>query len=221
MEAYPFFLGQENGRRMLDGELRDYFLRQYGCLLVDGLARVTEAGGALVGTERVAGNMETPVFAEWKLPLGGEPLALESAPVPDRPAKQVGFLFSCGFGMGSPLPQPTGVFELRVNGHLAAVVRRVNHSQDWRQEPGRFLFAMSRCETAAPYGSLSSPPRSPARGRPPSGWGCCWCRPRGANPARPPGSRCGGKAGSRRQAGSTSPPRRWRCRAATWERCWK
>lgn len=182
MEAYPFFLGQENGRRMLDGELRDYFLRQYGCLLVDGLARVTEAGGALAGTERVAGNMETPVFAEWKLPLGGEPLALESAPVPDRPAKQVGFLFSCGFGMGSPLPQPTGVFELRVNGHLAAVVRRVNHSQDWRQEPGRFLFAMSRCETAAPYGSLTLSSTITGEGQAAFGLGlllvpAAWCQP--------------------------------------------
>ena len=106
MEQYPFFKAGMGKRRILDTEIRQYIKETFDCLLADGLGQVTDAGDALIGTYRVAGNMETPVFLEWKLPIGGEQgLTVESAVVPEDKAGNVAFIFSTGFGIGSPLPK--------------------------------------------------------------------------------------------------------------------
>ncbi len=68
-------------------------------------------------------------------------LTWQTAPVPAHSQGQVAFVLAVGFGNGSPLPQPSGRWDIYVEGRLAVSVRVVKHSQLWRSDECSFAFA--------------------------------------------------------------------------------
>jgi hypothetical protein len=74
--------------------------------------------------------------------------------VPQALQPKVSFVLSVGFGNGSPLPQPSGQWDVFVNDRAAISICTVNHTQLWRNERCSFAFSANRIEAAVPYGSL-------------------------------------------------------------------
>ena len=152
MNAYP----EEYDRRIREPEIVDRVAREMGISLVKGLDEVIDVGDATENANRVAGFMETHDRREWILPLAAKSgLKWSTAPVPDHPEDRVGFALSVGFGNGSPLPQPSGQWDVYVNDLPAVSVRVVKHSQLWRSHDCSCAFAANRVEAAEPYGSFT------------------------------------------------------------------
>jgi len=153
LRANPFY--GRDGRRAIADEILAELQATTGCTMVMGLDDVLEAGDARVGSKRISGFAERHQLGEWLLPLSAEKgLVWRTAPVPEQTAGKVAFALSLGFGNGSPLPQPSGQFDIYVNDRFALACRVVNHSQLWKGEACALAFAARRCETAAPYAAL-------------------------------------------------------------------
>jgi hypothetical protein len=148
----------ETGARYGEAQVPGRFLAETGCSLNIGFAKVTNLGGARTDLERPAGFMEWWQTVECTLAMDAAPMAIESEPVALRDAGKVAFALSVGFGNGSPLPQPSGKYNLYVNGVFCLAIRNVNHSFTWRGENSEFAFAMRRCETAPPYCGMDLSP---------------------------------------------------------------
>ena len=156
INTYPFAPGGEKSR-LTEQELKQIFKKTTGAALVKGFAKISNIGGAAVGTERIAGFMETHIKTEYLINLNAdEPLIFQTDIVDTGGAPHTAFIFSMGFGNGSPLPQPSGKFDIYVNGVFCLSVRKVNFSYYWRDAGtgSEFAFSMRRSETAAPYASL-------------------------------------------------------------------
>ena len=151
MDAYH----KTGARRAVEEEVRAWIERRTSCTPVYGLSEIVEVGDAVVGGPRVAGFMETHDLREWILPLSArKPLSWKTQPVPGNVAGRVCFAMSVGFGNGSPLPQPSGWWDVHVNGRFAVSIRVVNHDQLWRAGPCEFAFTANRIETAPPYAAM-------------------------------------------------------------------
>jgi len=152
MNMKPPFLGDRE-RRALHSELVAWIASEAKGTLVSGFSAMLDQGDARVGRERVAGFMETHDPLEWLLPMGARRgLCFSTESVPEGlNTPYVIFNLSMGFGNGSPLPQPSGRFEVFVNGRYCLSIRKVNHSQLWKLGDCRLAFAMRRCETAPPF----------------------------------------------------------------------
>lgn len=149
----PFF--GPNGRRAIDPEVLDLIERRTGCTPVDGFAEMLDADGALAGSERIASYQATGDHREWLLPLSaGRGMKWQTKEVPQSTSARVAFILSVGFGNGSPLPQPSGQWDIFVNDNLAVSIRVVNHSQLWRRGECCFAFSANRLEAAAPHAAL-------------------------------------------------------------------
>jgi hypothetical protein len=149
----PFY-GAKN-RRAIDPEVRNYVAEKTGSTPVYGFSDTLDAGGATVGSERISGFMENHDRREWLLPLSAKSgITWKTSPVPEHSLSKVSFILSVGFGNGSPLPQPSGQWDVFVNDQFAVSIRMVNHSQMWRNGECSFAFSANRIEAAEPYGSL-------------------------------------------------------------------
>ncbi len=149
-------------RRALRSEIEGWFAEHTGCGLVEGFAEMVDVGDAIVGGERVAGFCETHDRREWLVPLSSQSgLTWRTPPVPAG-HRSIAFALSVGFGNGSPLPQPSGRWDIHVNGRLAVSVRVAKHSQLWRGPSAgegaegecSLAFAANRIEAAEPNGAL-------------------------------------------------------------------
>jgi len=150
----PFY--GPGGRRVIEPEIRARIAEQIGATPIGGMAEVIDVGGSVTGDERMSGYRERGSFREWLLPLSAKKgLSWRSDPVPESPLAKVAFFLSMGFGNGSPLPQPSGQWDLFVNDRLAVSIRVVNHSQLWRQGECSFAFAANRIETAPAFCSMT------------------------------------------------------------------
>ncbi|MBN1673963.1 MAG: CehA/McbA family metallohydrolase [Kiritimatiellae bacterium] len=137
-------------------EIRALFAGQLNADVVDGFARMLRAGDAVRGGARQAGFHENHRPEEWLLPLAARAgMTWQTAALPDWPRERVAFVLSLGFGNGSPLSQPSGQWDIFVNGHAAVSVRVVNHSQCWRSGEAALAFAANRIETAPPFMGLT------------------------------------------------------------------
>lgn len=154
MSHRPFY--GPGGRRAIAPEVLDWIATQTGNTPALGFAEMVDAGDARCSGERVAGFAERPDHRAWLLPLtASRGLAWRTAPVPAGNAGRVSFLLSIGFGNGSPLPQPSGRWDVYVNQEFAVSIRVVNHSQVWENGACSFAFAANRLEAAPPYGSMT------------------------------------------------------------------
>lgn len=151
MDAYP----NKSSRRILASEIIDYAAKMTGALLVNGFSCIANMDGARAGSGKIAGFMETIDLRDWYLPLK-EGCAIEwmSEPIPKTNLGRIGFLFSTGFGNGSPLPQPSGKWNIYVNGKYVISIRLVKHSQKWTEGECSIAFTANRIETAEPFGSI-------------------------------------------------------------------
>jgi hypothetical protein len=76
----------------------------------------------------------------------------ETAPLPKSTnAADAIFIFTMAFGHGSPLPQPTGHFDLFLDGEKALSFRVVKHAERWRSEKAALWFT-PKWVSAAPEG---------------------------------------------------------------------
>ncbi|MBN1672393.1 MAG: DUF3604 domain-containing protein [Kiritimatiellae bacterium] len=150
---YPFF--GPDGRRAIHGEIVHAIEQAVGATPVDGFAQPVDLGEARPAGLRISGFAEMWARKEWLLGLSAKKgLSWHTAPVPAGAGARVAFVLNIGFGNGSPLPQPSGRWDLFVNDRPALAVRTVNHSQLWRGPECALAFAANRIETAEPFGSL-------------------------------------------------------------------
>jgi hypothetical protein len=151
---HPFF-GPER-RRVILPEIQAYIAERIDATPVYGFAEMIDAGDARCGGERISGFMERYELGEWLLPLtASKGMRWRTAPVPGTQRGHVAFALSLGFGNGSPLPQPSGQWDIYVNDRLAVSVRVVNHSQVWEAGECKLAFAANRLESAEPFGGLT------------------------------------------------------------------
>ncbi|MFH1740707.1 MAG: CehA/McbA family metallohydrolase, partial [bacterium] len=151
MDAYP----KSGASRIGIAEIEQYVAERTGSAVVYGIKEVLDPGDSIVGGNRIAGPMETHSRYEWYLPLvARKPLVWKTETVPSTNLDRVSFLMPVGFGNGSPLPQPSGQWDIYCNDRFAVSVRMVNHSQLWRGDECSFAFTANRIETAEPFSSL-------------------------------------------------------------------
>jgi hypothetical protein len=142
-------------QRRTDAEIRAWLRSRYGVEPVDGFTTMTETGDAVSGGPRIAGFMERHTLGEWLLPLSASKgMVWQTQKVPATSCDRIAFVLSLGFGNGSPLPQPSGAWQVFVNDRLAVTLRMVTHGQLWRQGECWLAFAANRVEAAEPFGSL-------------------------------------------------------------------
>ncbi len=154
----PFY--GPGGRRAIESEVMDKLAEQVGCTPVFGFSEMVDAGDAESSGERnddrIAGYAERHDHREWLLRVSAHKgMAWRTAAVPGGSRERVAFLLSVGFGNGSPLPQPSGRWDVYVNDTFAVSIRVVNHAQVWENGRCVFVFAANRLESAAPYESLT------------------------------------------------------------------
>ncbi|HWI63412.1 MAG TPA: DUF3604 domain-containing protein, partial [Symbiobacteriaceae bacterium] len=139
----------QTGRRRTMEEAVQWVRQTYGYEMVNGFDRILDAGAARHNTDRVASFGEFSPYEAWYLDQQ-QPGALRwlSAPVPDSGMESVVFLLSIGLGNGSALPQPTGYFELLLNGRRLATLRVVKQSETWVSEAATVHYEVRRLETA-------------------------------------------------------------------------
>ena len=141
-------------RRPRNEEVAGHIAKTFGITAVEGFDELWKCGG-FPGGRYVTPFMETSDHREWFLPLTADgPLVWQSKPVGTDVKGKVGFVFGAGFGNGSPLAQPTGRWDIDVNGHAAISVRVVKHSHRWSNDDCTFAFSAHRIESAPHHGSL-------------------------------------------------------------------
>jgi len=140
------------GRRVLPSEIKAFVRSEHNAAAVAGFGEFVGSRGASEAASRVAGFLAFGGARAWYLPLGsGGEVVWRSASAPDDAgAKDVLFAFAMGLGNGSPMPQPSGQFDLFINGRRGPSFRVVKHSQTWRSGPCAFHFSAHRIEAAAP-----------------------------------------------------------------------
>jgi len=142
-------------QRRTDPEIRAWLRDRYGIEPVDGFAAMAEPGEALAGGPRISGFMERHTPGEWLLPLSAaHGMAWQTQKVPATSCSRVAFVLSLGFGNGSPLPQPSGAWQVLVNDRPAVAIRMATYGQLWRQGECWLAFSANRVEAAEPFGSL-------------------------------------------------------------------
>jgi len=150
----PFF--GPDGRRAIWPEIKARFSELTESTLVAGFKEMLDVGDAAGAEDRVSGFGEGYDRWEWLLRLdASKGMSWRTELAPATRLSRVSFLLNLGFGNGSPLPQPSGQWDIFVNDRAAASVRVVNHSILWRAGKCSLAFAANRIETAEPYQGLS------------------------------------------------------------------
>jgi hypothetical protein len=148
-DTYPF---DEKGARVTRVGIIQKFKEETNALLVDGFRAVIDMGDGKKGENRIAGFMETHNKAEYLIDLNAKkPLVYESDAVGLQGEEFTVFIFSMGFGNGSLIPQPSGLFNIYVNDVFCLSIRNVNYSFYWKGTQSEFVFSMRRCETAPAF----------------------------------------------------------------------
>lgn len=156
MQQWTDAYSGEGLARRSPGEVREWIADRLGASVVLGLGEMADAGDARCGGARISGYGERHTFGEWLLPLTAKRgMSWRTQAVPSVCRGKVAFALSLGFGNGSPLPQPSGQFDVFVNDRLAVSCRVVNHSQLWRGEECALAFAANRLEAAPPFVGLT------------------------------------------------------------------
>lgn len=147
----PFF--STDGRRLNFEEIVALCRQRYGLDLVGGLSKVCQTKGVHHLSGRPASFQL--VREVWTLhQQEGQHLSWMTERVPDRRAPRIGFLFAMGMGMGSPVPQPSGAFQIVLcssdGNELCRFLLPVVKSPQWRRDGEAVLaYVPRRVETAS------------------------------------------------------------------------
>src|SRR5919197_1518577 len=147
-------LGLFRGRRLRPEELVDVVRKRAGVELLAGFERLVEARGA------VSYQGEVPIASGSHLAEAhlirqqpGAELTWETARVGhDLGGRDVVFVFPMAMGNGSPLPQPSGQFDLYLNGRRVLGLTLTKDSQRW-QGSGCCLYFDVRLGRATAFGA--------------------------------------------------------------------
>ncbi len=137
--------GTREGRRSKK-EICDEARRLYSVELVSGVSEFLESsvGGSIHPKDDLPGSFyihqNGSDYVEWQTDL--VPSATD--------AKDVVFVFWMGTGIGSALPQPTGQFDMYLNGGYLLSFRVVKENQTWRRQGCTFHYWVKNLLTAPP-----------------------------------------------------------------------
>ena len=149
----------KTGHRLSSDEIKKLVLSEFGYALICGFSKEQDPGSARENRKRFSGFMDAPTLTEYAISMNAEkPLSVETDIVELNGAQKAAFWFSMGFGNGSPLPQPSGQYNIYVNDVFCLAVRNVNYSFYWVGENSEFAFSMRRSETAPPYTGMTLSP---------------------------------------------------------------
>ncbi len=151
----PFAL--ESHRRRNPQETVAFALQEHGVWLGEGFGEIVEAQGVTANSGRIASFLEFGRGRAWYVTQTAPQAVLtwDSAPVPDPlPADQAVFVFAMALGNGSPLPQPTGCFDLLLDGRRELSFRVTKYLDHWRGANAHFVFHPRRVEAAPPGQAL-------------------------------------------------------------------
>ncbi len=143
-------------RRVRPDELQAQLLEQ-GVALLQGVTRFIDTANARSYRPHLPVASVAQVFeAHLVRQGGGEHLGWEAAlpPVEARPAKTVA-VFELAMGNGAPFPQPSGTFELSLDGEHLVSFCLTKRSRRWRGADCEAYFDVRRVQTAALGGSFS------------------------------------------------------------------
>ena len=151
----PFAI--EGSRRRNPQETRDFALQQYGVSLCEGFGEIGDCHHVTENSGRIASFTEFGRGHAWYVSQGESQACLSwrTAPVPDDLAdSDVVFVFAMALGNGSPLPQPSGQFDLLIDGQRELSFRVTKYLDHWRGERAGFVFHPRRVEAAPPGQAL-------------------------------------------------------------------
>ena len=143
----------EGSRRCNPAETAARALDQHGIVLCEGFSEVVECAGGIENSGRIASFMEFGRGSAWYVSqeTDGTSLTWRTAPAPaESGTEDVVFVFSMALGNGSPLPQPSGQFDLSINGQKELSFRVTKYLDHWRGDDAHFVFHPRRVEAAAP-----------------------------------------------------------------------
>lgn len=141
----------ETGRRRTMDEAVRWVEQTYGFAMVNGFERFLAGEHEQHNAKRVASFGEFTPYEAWYIDqMQPGFIRWATAPVPAGGTGDVVFLLSVGLGNGSALPQPTGKFDLLLNGRRVASLRVVKHSETCVAEGATVHYDVKRLETAPP-----------------------------------------------------------------------
>ncbi len=147
----------EGSRRRNPKETCDFALQEYGVSLCEGFGEIGETAHVSENPWFIASFMEFGRGRSWRMgqcPPGAF-LTWRTAPVPEDVGEQdVVFVFAMALGNGSPVPQPSGQFDLLIDGQRELSFRVTKYLDHWRGPNVHFVFHPRRVEAAPPGQSL-------------------------------------------------------------------
>jgi hypothetical protein len=147
----PFAL--DASRRRDPAETAALALQQYDVALCEGFGQIGDCVGVTENPGRIASFMEFGRGRAWYASQAqpGTSLSWRTTPVPSDPAShEVVFVFAMALGNGSPLPQPSGSFDLLLNGQRELAFRVTKYMDHWRGPRAHFVFHPRRVEATPP-----------------------------------------------------------------------
>lgn len=144
----PPFLSDDHARSTIPDRLAAA-RRLFGVEVVDGFHHVSADRTRADKQEGLLASFRA-IQCGWRVThQGGRCLEWETYPLSDRlEADQVVFVLPMATGWGRPYPEPSGYFELQVDGRPAIVFRESKYSDVWQQGDCAFCYDVQRSHTA-------------------------------------------------------------------------
>ncbi len=138
---------------------RQLILDQLGAWVLEGCVSVEPGPLAqkIQGYVVSARHMRLHDIA-WRIDQRGEGwIQWQTAPIPgDLPRdSDVIFVFGLAMGIGDPMPQQSGTFDLYISKQRAITFRLVKHTEVWHIDDASFCFQVKQVLTAPPYQELT------------------------------------------------------------------
>jgi hypothetical protein len=148
-------LREDRGGKRTPREITDYVLQHKGVYLVEGFARVLDSSVCERNADIVTSFVETP--EAFRVIQGrSDRIVWQTAPAPATGTADVVFLFEMATGYGSPIPQPSGRFDLFINGEKALSFCVSKSNRLWQGSNGVSLcYYVKRLNAAVPGYSLT------------------------------------------------------------------
>ena len=150
------FIPDRTGKKEL-GEIKKLIRERYNCEIIDGIQEVIDSSGAVVYDRSIATFRKitrATGHSGWLLEQGNEGfIEWKTYPLPQKCTTPTAvIIFPLAFGNGSVAPQPTGSFDLCINGKKLFRLRVVKSDDRWvnEDEEAELLYVVKRLEVAPP-----------------------------------------------------------------------
>ena len=139
----------DSGQRSTPAERVALARKLFGVEVVDGFHHVTADVSRAQKQEGLLASFRA-VQCGWRVSHeGGQRFEWQTYPVPeDLAVEHVVFVFPMATGWGKPYPEPSGYFEIEVNGQRTVVFRETKYSDLWEQGECALCYDVKRSHTA-------------------------------------------------------------------------